>query len=111
MARNYILIRLHEQMGLKESISACDTISNSSKICEFKKNNLQFPLSLQQSKRSFSKSRLEELIVEVEELEVATKVEDCVLILEALLEDDEDCLFVSPALLFMIWNKNELPFI
>ena len=97
-------------MGLKESISACDTISNSSsKICKFKKNNLQFPLSLQQSKRSFSKSRLEELIVEVEELEVATKVEDCVLILEALLEDDEDCLFVSPPL-FMIWNKNELPF-
>ena len=99
-------------MGLIESISACDTISNSSsKICEFKRNNLQFPLSLQQSKRSFSKSRFEELIVEVEELEVATKVEDCVLILEALLEDDEDCLFVSPALLFMIWNKNELPFI
>ena len=44
MAWNCILIRWHEHMGLKESISACDTISNSStsKICEFKKKTYSF---------------------------------------------------------------------
>ena len=91
---------------------------------------------MQQSKRSFSKSRLEEPILLVEELEVgevgdsllleelededdgdklsrAVDILGCLILgtamLEELLADDvrRDCLFVSPTL-FMIWNKNEL---